>query len=47
VETVKGSGFDELLRLEKELIEYDLKILKAIVQSHLAKSKIERFIVNK
>jgi len=43
----KGSGFDELLRLEKELIEYDLKILKAIVQSHLAKSKIERFIVNK
>ena len=40
-----GSGFDELLRLEKELIDYDLKTLKAIIQSHLAKSKIERFII--
>lgn len=42
--SVKGSNFEELLRLEKELIEYDLKILKAVVQSHLAKSTIERFI---
>ena len=40
----KGNNFDELLRLEKELIDYDLKILKAIVQSHIAKSSIERFI---
>lgn len=38
-----GNGFDELLRLEKELIDYDLKTLKAIVQSHFAKSRIERF----
>ena len=45
--SAKGSNFDELLQLEKELIEYDLKILKAIVQSHLAKSRIERFIINK
>jgi outer membrane protein TolC len=39
-----GNNFDELLRLEKELIDYDLKILKAIVDSHLAKASIERFI---
>lgn len=43
--SAKGNNFDELLRLEKELIDYDLKILKAIVQSHLAKSSIERFII--
>jgi len=42
--SAQGNGFDELLRLEKELIDYDLKTLKAIVQSHLAKSEIERFI---
>jgi hypothetical protein len=42
-----GIGFDELLQLEKELIEYDLKTLKAIVQSHLAKSKIERYLISK
>jgi Cu(I)/Ag(I) efflux system membrane protein CusA/SilA len=41
----KGDNFDDLLRLEKELIDYDLKILKAIVQSHIAKSSIERFII--
>ena len=41
----KGNNFDELLRLEKELIDYDLKMLKAIVQSHIAKSNIERFII--
>ena len=41
----RGTNFDELLQLEKELIEYDLKILKAVVQSHIAKSTIERFII--
>ncbi len=45
--STQGNGFDELLRLEKELIEYDLKTLKAIIQSHLAKSKIERFVISK
>ncbi|MEM8526710.1 MAG: TolC family protein [Bacteroidota bacterium] len=40
-----NSDFEELLRSEKELIEYDLKVLKAIVQNHLAKSAIERFVV--
>lgn len=43
--SVKGSGFDELLQLEKELIDYDLKIMKAIVQSHLAKVTIEQFLI--
>ena len=43
--SAKGNGFDELLRLEKELIDYDLKILKAVVSSQLAKSSIERFII--
>ncbi len=38
-----GSKFDEILRLESELIQYDLKILKNIVKSHLAQSYIERF----
>lgn len=42
--STQGSSFDELLRLEKELIDYDLKLLKATVQSHIAKSRIERFI---
>ncbi len=44
--SAKGIGFDELLRLEKELIDYDLKILKAIVQSHQAKISIEKYLLN-
>ncbi len=44
--SAQGSGFDDLLQLEKTLIDYDLKTLKAVVQSHLAKSKIERFIIS-
>ena len=43
--SAKGHNFDELLRLEKELIDYDLKILKAIVQSHQAKIRMEKFIL--
>lgn len=39
-----GSRFDELLQLEQELIQYDLQILKAIVNSHLAKASIERYL---
>ena len=45
--SVKGSNFDGLLRLEKDLVDYEMKILKAIVQSHLAKSNIERFVAKK
>lgn len=40
-----GSNFDELLRLERELIDYDLKTLKAIVKSHLAVSSIQRYLL--
>ena len=43
--STSGRKFDELLQLEKELINYDLKMLKAIIQSHLAKSKIDRFVI--
>lgn len=39
-----GQKFDELLQLEKDLLDYDLKILNAIVEGHIAKSNIERFI---
>ncbi len=42
--SVDGRKFEELLRLEKELIDYDLMILKAIVKSHQARITIERFI---
>jgi outer membrane protein TolC len=40
----EGRQFDELLRLEEELIDYQLNILKSVVQSHLAKSRVERFV---
>lgn len=43
--STSGRNFDELLQLEKELINYDLKMLKAIIQSHSAKSKIDRFVL--
>ena len=40
-----GRNFDELLRIEQELLDYKLKRLKAIVQSHMAQSKVERFFI--
>ena len=40
----KGNKFDELLQLENDLIDYDLKKLETIIQSHIAKSSIERLI---
>lgn len=42
--SVDGRKFEELLRLEKEMIDYDLMILKAVVSSHRAKILIERFL---
>lgn len=42
--SVEGKNFDDLLKLEQELIDYDLSILKMIIQSHLAKSQIELFL---
>ncbi len=42
--STNGRRFDELLLLEMDLVNYDLKTLKAIVQSQLAKARIERYI---
>jgi len=39
-----NSGFEELLQLEKELIEYDLKELEVIVESWRLKSGIFRYV---
>ncbi len=39
-----GKEFDELLRLETQLIQLDLKRLKAVVQSHQARSTIEQVV---
>ncbi|NNF36094.1 MAG: CusA/CzcA family heavy metal efflux RND transporter, partial [Saprospiraceae bacterium] len=44
--STKSEGFDELLRLELELINYDLKMLQAIVKSHLSVASIKRFLNN-
>jgi len=42
--STQGNNFDELLRLEQELIDYDLKLLYAIVASHQAKNRVERYL---
>lgn len=39
--------FDELLRIEGEYIDYELKLLRAIVMSHMARVEIERFLAIK
>ncbi len=44
--STQGRSFDELLRLESELIEYDLKRLDAVVAGHLAVAKIDQLIFN-
>ena len=42
--SARGGSFDELLRLEKDLIEYDLNILSVIVRSHIIKARIDALI---
>ncbi len=42
--STQGTAFDELLRLEIDRTTYELKQLKAIVQSHQARSRIERYL---
>lgn len=39
-----GLRFDELLRLERDLIDYDLKQLSATVESYLARITLEKLI---
>lgn len=36
-----GKGFERLIELEKEQLDYELKLLKAIVKSHLANADVE------
>lgn len=42
----QGEGFNELLKQENELKNYELKKIKAVVQSHMAKSTIEKLLNN-
>ena len=42
--SASGKGFDELLEHHQALVNYEVQIVQAIVQSHLAKAKIERYI---
>lgn len=43
--SAQGGDFAELLRLEQDLVGYRLQLLQATVQTHLAKHKIEQFIL--
>ena len=44
--TNSGNSFDELLRLENDLVNYEMDILKATVKSHKAKIEIERYLID-
>ncbi len=39
-----GKGLDEIIRLQNQLVEYERKLLNALVQSQLAKTDIEHLI---
>jgi len=41
--STEGSSFDELLQLEKERVDYELKMMKAVVQSWMARVEVERY----
>ena len=42
--SAEGKGFDDLLQMQINLVNYDLLILKELVKSHLAKAEIERYL---
>ncbi len=42
--STSGKGFEELLQMQMDLVDYDVMILEAIVESHLAVAKIEKII---
>ena len=44
--STEGANFDELLQLERELIDYELKRLNAIVESHQAENDMLRLLTN-
>ncbi|MEM6629914.1 MAG: TolC family protein [Bacteroidota bacterium] len=39
----QGKGFDELLRLERDLLSYELKLVEAVVESHKARAEIHTY----
>lgn len=42
--SAEGTGFETLLQLQIDLVNYDLLQLAEIVKSHIAKAKIERYL---
>jgi outer membrane protein TolC len=42
----QSKGFDELIRLETQLFDYDLELLRAIITSHKAKAGIKKYIIS-
>ena len=42
--SAQGKSFDEILRLTNDLVLYQLKTIKVITQSHVARSMIERIL---
>lgn len=40
----RASGFEELLRMHRQLLDYELKLLYATVESQLAKAQIEQYL---
>ena len=42
--SAEGTHFIDLMQLENQRIQYDLKILLAVVKTHLAQAEIERYI---
>ena len=42
--SAEGARFLDLLQLENQLIQYELKTLGAVVQTHRAQAEIERYI---
>lgn len=42
--STSGNGFEDLLQMQMDLVDYDMMILEAIVMSHLAVAKIEKII---
>ena len=42
--STSGNGFEELLQMQMDLVDYDMMTLEAIVESHLAVAKIEKIV---
>jgi outer membrane protein TolC len=42
--STEGSSFIDLMQLENQLVQYDLKLLSSVVKTHMAQAEIERYI---